>query len=296
MADQFDEAFYRNKRAALLSSFLLILANAFSLHTAENVPIYNFRIDPVSHQGIVFVGLLVCLYLNVSYFLHYRTEIPAWRRTPETGLQEVESLRASLNEAIAQSRTEQEQILAAQRGMANHLEVLSNALRNFVATDFPQRLEGSVVAALNNKMGELRVLVFNQLSAAIRKDPIIAQLGKEHLKWDALTDRITNLVTEKIIGTFDRQYEQMLDSCRSEIARHMSVTQEGLSDLKLKEEGRVAYLQSLSDRYRKTEQDLRSWSNAMNLRVRAHYLYLPVVLFFIAAGWSLLALSGRFFL
>jgi hypothetical protein len=103
MAAQFDEAFYRNKRAALLSSFLLILANAFSLHTADNVPIYNFRIDPVSHQVIIFVGLLVRLYLNLSYLLHYRTEVPAWRRNAESGLQEVEALRVSLTENIAQS-------------------------------------------------------------------------------------------------------------------------------------------------------------------------------------------------
>jgi hypothetical protein len=273
MAGQFDEAFYRNKRAALLSSFLLILANALSLHTTKDVPLYIFKIDPVSDWVVIFLGLIVCLYLNLSYLLHYRTEIPAWRRTPETGLQEVESLRASLNEAIAQSRIEQEQILAAQKDMTNHLDVLSIALGNFVATNFPQRLENSVVAALNNKMGELRVLVFNQLSSAIRKDPEIARLGKEHLKWDVLTDQIVSLVAEKIIGTFDRQYEQMLGGCRSEIARHMSVTRDGLSDLKSKEEGRLAYLHSLSDRYRKTEKDLRSWLNAMNLRLRAHYLY-----------------------
>jgi hypothetical protein len=291
MAAQFDEAFYRNKRAALLSSFLLILANAFSLHTAENAPIYIFRIDPVSHQIIIFVGLLVCLYLNLSYLLHYRTEVPVWRRTPETGLQEVEALRKSLNEAIAQSESEQAGVRAAQKDMCNHLEVLSKALENFVAADFPMKLESSVVATLQSRTGEVKVLVFNQLSAAIRKDAFIAQVGKDHLKWDVLTEQIITFVVDKIVGTFKDQYERMLQSCRDEIARHMSVTREGLAIMKSNEEMRLEHLRALSDKNRKTEKDLRSWLNAMNLRVRAHYLYLPAILFVIAIGWSILLLA-----
>jgi hypothetical protein len=210
MAAQFEEAFYRNKRAALLSSFLLIFANAFSLHAANDVPIYILKIDPVSHQVIIFVGVLICLYLNLSYLLHYRTDVPAWRRTPETGLQEVEALRVSLNESIAQSEGEQKQILAIQKD-------IGNALRNFVAKDFPQKLENSVRLALQGQkpgMSEISALVFNQLSVAIRKDPIIAQMGQGHLKWDVLTNQIITQVSEKIVGTFDEQYKRMLESCR----------------------------------------------------------------------------------
>ena len=57
-------------------------------------------------------------------------------------------------------------------------------------------------------MGELQVLVFNQLSAAIRRDSAIAHAGKEHLKWDILTDQIIARVAEKIVGTFNQQYEK----------------------------------------------------------------------------------------
>jgi hypothetical protein len=297
MAGQFDEAFYRNKRAALLSSFLLILSNMFSLRFAENASIYSFKIDAVSHHVIIFVGLLVCLYLNLSYLLHYKTEVPAWRRTPETGLQEVENLRATLSEGIAQSQSEQEQLLAAQKDMGNHLDVLSNSLENFVAKDFPQKLENAVRIALQGrgiKMGELGAIVFNQLSAAIRKDPMIAQLGKDHLKWDVLTDQITERVAEKIIGTFNEQYERMLESCRNEIVRHMSVTREGLESLKSNEMMRLSHLRSALDKNRETEKALRNWLTAMNLRVRAHYLYLPLSLFIIAVGWSLFVLSSPF--
>jgi hypothetical protein len=83
----------------------------------------------------------------------------------------------------------------------------------------------------------------------------------------------------------------MLESCRIEIARHMSVTREGLGALQSSEEMRLTHLRSLSDKSLKTEKDLRSWLNAMNLRVRVHYLYLPTVLFVIAAGWSVVALA-----
>jgi hypothetical protein len=295
MAGEFDDVFYRNKRAALASSFLLILANWLSVHSSDNVTIYNFSFDSISHRTVISVGLLVCLYLNVAYLLHYLTEVPAWRRAPETGLQEVVNLRTSLTESIAQSKTEREEIIAAQKDMSNHLEVLSNSLHSFVATDFPQKLEKAVLAALNNGMGEIKISVFNQLSAAIRKDSEIAFRGKDHLKWDVLTGQIIDRVSEKIVGTFEDQYQRVLGSCRNEILRHMEVTGEGLDRLKYKEEARLESLKVLSDKNFETEKSLRSWSSAMNWRLRAHYFYLPIALFICAAGWSLIALLRPFF-
>lgn len=293
MAGQFDETFYRNKRAALLSSFLLLLANKFSLQGSENASIYLFKTSPLSHESIIVFGLLICLYLNLSYFLHYRTEVPAWRRDPETGLQEVKDFRASLTEAAAQSQDEQKQIIDSQRDMCNHLDVLSNALKNFVAADFPHKLELSVLASLRGKigqMGEVGALIFNQASAAVHKDPMIAQIGKDHLKWDVLTNQIVSEASAKIVGTFNEQYERMLQSCRDEIARHMAITREGLGGVKVKEDMRLAHLQAVEDKHRQTQEELRSWLRAMNRRVRAQYFYLPVLLFLLATGVSMIAL------
>jgi hypothetical protein len=47
MTGQFDEAFYRNKRAALVSSVILILANASSIHVDKDAAFYIFKISPV---------------------------------------------------------------------------------------------------------------------------------------------------------------------------------------------------------------------------------------------------------
>jgi hypothetical protein len=207
----------------------------------------------------------------------------------------VEALRESLDGSVVQSESERKELVAVQKDMGNHLEVLSSALRNFVASDFPQKLEYSVRVSLGGKpgMNELSVLVFNQLSAAIRKDPIIAQTAKDHLKWDVLTKQIIDQVADRIVGTFDEQYKRMLESCRNEIERHMVVTKEGLESLARKDDTRLAYLGSLLERNRKTESELHSWVNAMNLRVRAHYLYLPIILFVVASAWSILTLCRK---
>ncbi len=288
MVSPFDEPFYRSKRAALLASFILILADAFHPHTAKDVTLYIFRMGPVSEWLIILLGLLVCVYLNLAYFLHYRTEVPAWRRSPESGLQEVEALRRALEDSMIASKNEREEIVAYRRDTANHLEILSSSLNNFVVTDFPQKLENAVIARLENRMGEIRVSVFNQISAAINSDSKIARLAKEGgMSWDKLTNEIIERTTEKIVGAFSQQYEEMLTGCRDEIRRHMAVTRDGLAGLESREEARLASLRAMADRYRKTEAELRSWFNAMNLRVRVHYLYLPLLLFIVAAGWSL---------
>jgi hypothetical protein len=70
----------------------------------------------------------------------------------------------------------------------------------------------------------------------------------------------------------------------------MAVTREGLEGLSSKEDVRLAHLHSLSDKNRSTETALRNWLNAMNWRVGAHYFYLPIILFIVATGWSLVVL------
>jgi len=62
MTGQFDEAFYRNKRAALVSSVILILANASSIHVDKDAAFYIFKISPVGDWTIIFFPFAgVCL-------------------------------------------------------------------------------------------------------------------------------------------------------------------------------------------------------------------------------------------
>jgi hypothetical protein len=74
----------------------------------------------------------------------------------------------------------------------------------------------------------------------------------------------------------------------------MAVTREGLDNMMRIDDMRLAHLRSSSERNHKTERQLRSWVNAMNLRVRVHYLYLPLFLFGIALLWSIFGLSRDF--
>ena len=83
----------------------------------------------------------------------------------------------------------------------------------------------------------------------------------------------------------------VLEACRSEIMRHMSVTKDGLSELKSKEDARLMQVKELVERHQRTERELQRWLNAMNLRVRFQYLYFPVLLFAVAMIWAAVSLS-----
>ena len=178
--------------------------------------------------------------------------------------------------------------------MANHLDVLSNSLENFVAKDFSQKLESSVLPRLDDGMGAIRVSVFNQLSGAINSGNNVTRGSERHLNWSEMTKQIIGDVSPKIIGSFNTAHLQKLEACRSESMRHMSVTKDGLSELKSKEDARLMQVKELVERHQRTERELQRWLNAMNLRVRFQYLYFPVLLFAVAMIWAAVSLSYGF--
>jgi hypothetical protein len=75
MVAKLEEAFYRNKRSALLSSAVAIAITAFSIRVASGAPLYGLQIGEISKNNLILVSLMVCIYLNFSYILHYFTEV-----------------------------------------------------------------------------------------------------------------------------------------------------------------------------------------------------------------------------
>jgi hypothetical protein len=288
---KFDEAFYRNKRAALASSALLIAAKYFSLSVDSHASTYFFKIGATTSTSIIIVILLAATYLNLSYFLYYATEVPRWRRDSESGIAEVNALRVSLQEMKEQTSNEEIGLLRIRDDTKNSIEALSKSASRIIPSDFPSRVGQTIQRLITGPMGPIYTTAFNQLSQAIHKDGQIEHILKGNINWQELADRVSKGVIEKLNSKFDEAHNLFLETIKKEIEEQLDEVRRNFEQVKLVENNRIEQLKLLNHRFSKSESQLKRWGNAMNIRLRFQYLFFPVALFLSAisySGWGIL--------
>jgi hypothetical protein len=292
MINEIDEAFYRNKRSALISSLALIGGTFTSIHIDNSGQILNaFKVDGVTSLATVVVLILVSSYLNLSYLLHYVTEIPEWRRSPESGLKQVEALRSAMIEMKEQAHREETGILRMREDAKNAVEKIADQISKINPHNLAASVESRAIKTLDRPTGAIYTQTFNQLSAAIRKDSQIQHVVGEYLKWDELAERIVSATRDKIIGTFHESCSQSLKGLQEDVDAALVGAIERATEANAAEDVRLKLLQEMSDRLLNTEGKLRRWVSAMNLRLKVQYLALPITLYLVAILYATANLS-----
>jgi predicted nucleic acid-binding Zn-ribbon protein len=279
MVGHFDEAFYRNKRAALLSSIVLVAVSALSVHIESNANLYVFKIREINNTTIIILAFIICLYLNTSFFLHYFTEIPEWRRNPETGIQQVEELKNSIDQLREQVKTEEQNITKTRMDAHEALGSLDKKFSNLTPTEFAQQLETFTIKSLKVPLGPIYTTAFNQISSAIHKDPKTQHVVSTNLNWEDISKKVITEVSSRIVGIFKENYALMLETVHRYLEKTTEDVQKQITRVEEHEAQRIIRLTELMERLRKTEHQIRSWRTTMNLRLRVQYLWLPVTVF-----------------
>jgi hypothetical protein len=290
MAGQLEDAFYRNKRAALLSSAVLFVATAFSLHVSANASLYIFRIDDIPNEVIVLIMLATCAYLNVSYFLHYATEVPQWKRSPESVLEQTESVRSALEELKNCTSKEEEALRKSWTETKFPVDRLLEALDNPALVKFPADLESKVSQFLRSGQGLIYVEAFNQISKAVHADPKTRLAVATNISWDHLANRVVEKVSESVHSVIAEQHKDVIADVREQIRKLVSDVTNAMTVIQKGEEERLANFAVLNDKLEKTERDLRRWRSVMNFRVRIQFLYFPIAIFGVASIYAIISL------
>jgi hypothetical protein len=288
MAEQLEDVFYKNKRAALLSSALLLAAAVFSLHVSSGASLYIFRIDNISNEVIVLILLAVCSYLNLSYFLQYATEIPEWKRSPESVLQQTESVRSAIEELKTLNSQQEEALRKAWEETKFPFNRLLESLDRPGLVKFSADLENRVSQLLRSGTGLIYVESFNQISKAVRRDPKTGFVIGGNISWDQLARQIVDRVSELVKSVILEQHKDIVNDIREEIRHLTADAMSAVTAIQKSEEERLANFAVLNEKLKRTEEELRRWRSIMNFRIRIQFLFFPIIMF---SGASIYAVA-----
>lgn len=291
MVGHFDEAFYRSKRAALLSSLLLIGISVLGVRVGEGPVFYVFKLHSVSHGIVVMIGIVTTVYLNVSYLLHYLTEVPRWMRNPDEGLQKIDDFIETLRGMQTQNLQEQEVMFRFKSDAVDAMNLIVALGRERTPPDLINNIEAGLTSRLLRKHAGIHVDLFNGLSAVIRK--AIQGVNPEgKLNWSELADEIIKIVSENVSARFPDAFESAMSDRSAQLSKAVDNSKAAFERADQSEIARTAHLVELNKRFAEVERQLKRWKNAMNLRLRIQYLWLPMVLF---AGALLFTCANLYF-
>jgi hypothetical protein len=144
---------------------------------------------------VVLILLIVCSYLNLSYFLQYATEVPEWKRSPESVLQQTESIRSAIEELKTLNSQQEEALRKAWQETKFPFDRLLASLDNPGLVNLSTDLESRVSRLLQGGTGLIYVESFNQISKAIRRDPKTNFVVGSNIPWDQLAKQIVDRVS-----------------------------------------------------------------------------------------------------
>jgi hypothetical protein len=290
MVGQFDESFYKSKRAAIVSSLILIGSIAFSLRIQDKAELYFLKIDQIPNHVVILLIVVVFFYLNVSYFLRYATEIPRWMRDPEGGLKKVDEVRSVLESLREQNKNEQEALFRFRDDANKAMLSIANRADSTFPGDLANNMYSWAIKKIKDKRGDVYAATFNNLSAAFHKDSAIEHATKGNLSGADLADKIIADVSSKFPNFFKEGLDRGIENIRNDLLGAAEHIRRSLEEAGQAERARLSILGDQIRMYAETERKLRRWRNAMNIRLRVQYLYLPVFLFVSAgvyAAWRL---------
>ena len=288
MIGHFDEAFYKNKRAALLSSLALIAATFTSVHIGRDGQILNaFHVNDVSSTIVIMSLIIVCAYLNISYILHYKTEVPGWIRDPEAGIQKVEELTKKLDEQKQQANRQEKLLVGALKRHEGSMEVLEARLKYGSPPNPGPTIEVNTAKHFGKKRGPLYTGVFNEISAAVNADKNNAGILTKNLNWETITEVVTERAGQIVKATITEETQRLMGAVHEDITRHIDESKLALQDLAKIEGELFKELSTSNQKIQRAVRDLRVWTSAMNIRLRGQFYYLPVMLFMLANIYSI---------
>lgn len=290
MIGHLDEAFYRNKRAAVLSSLALFAATFTSVSISKDGQVLNaFHVNSISNLTIVISAAVVCFYLNISYFLLYKTEIPEWIRDPEAGIKKIEELTSSL-QAQGFEASERERILAgafARRGEA--IDLLDARLK-YGDHGAPPNPAPSIEDAVANRFGKVHgpiyTGVFNEVSGGVRSGPHESMVAK-NINWEEITNKVIARTSVTVSSIIEQETRRLMEAVHADIQKHIKEAQDASVNLGVVQGEVLSQLQASNQKVRLAIRGLRAWTSVMNIRLVGQFFYLPIGLFVISNIYAL---------
>jgi hypothetical protein len=282
MATHLEEAFYRGKRAALASSFALLLLSVLPFHIAKAGNLYVLSSEGLTIGTIIAIAFAICTYFNISHLLHYQTEVPAWRRDPESGITQVEDVRKAFEELTERGKSEEAELRKAWAATEGPLRDLANEFKKPVSANMPGAIESRLTKRFSSARGELHSAVFNQVSAAINNSQLTSDASR-NIRWDVITADAIGRATDVMAAAIEQETRNVAEHIRTRVEQ---VAREAEAVLKRAEESegtRIVQLASLNAQLEKTKRQLRQWRSLMNMRLRYQYLVLPTVIYAFAS-------------
>ncbi|MEE1658236.1 hypothetical protein VB618_18720 [Microvirga sp. CF3062] len=239
MSSKFEEAFYRNKRAALLSSLATIAVSALAIRIPSSTQILGVQIgSEISNFWAAIGVLIVCAYLNGSYYLYYFSEIPSWARDPEQGIKQAEAVREALREMKEKAETEVAKISEAQTLYRKYWDELSKYSQSPIPDGIVDSVQSKIANSISGRRGVIQVAAFNQLSSAIHEINGLQHVSK--LNWEKMSEQIVDTAATVVVRGVGQQVDAFLAQLHKRNEEIVSDIDKTLSDLRELEELRRA--------------------------------------------------------
>lgn len=284
MLGKFDEGFYRNKRAALASSLALMVASTIPISLHKDAVLFNaFQVGgDASYSLIVFAILLVCVYLNASYLLHYFTEIPGWLKEPSGELKQVDSLNSSFAEIKGQLDQQTNVFSAALKHHDEAMTTLADRLRVHVPQDLGRVVENDVVQRIARRNGEIYIAVFNEISAVLGADRSSEVLFRKNINWETITSRVTEHASRELVSVISSEVSKIPTALETSLSLFIASAEKALLEIRDKETELLREASATNQKIEIATRKLRRWSTLMNIRATVWYLYITLGLFVLA--------------
>ncbi len=293
MIGQLDETFYRSKRAAILSSLSLIAATFTSVNITKDGQVLNaFHVNNISNLTIVVVLLLVCVYLNVSYFLLYKTEIPQWIRDPEAGMNKVEELTTILHGQGLEA-AQREQIFGGALGRhSGAIEKLEERMKYGAPPNPGPSIEEATAKRFGKVHGPIYTGVFNEVSGALRADSSVSHTLTKNINWETITNKAIEQSSRIVHTVIVDETRKLMTSVHQDIQKYIEEAKESSVNLASVQKEVLEQVHSSNQKVQKAVRELRLWMSIMNVRLVGQFFYLPMSLFILASVYAVGSLAA----
>ena len=283
MLGKFDDGFYRNKRAALASSLALIVASTISISLRKDAILFNvFQVgEDAPYILIVVVLLMICLYLNVSYFLHYFTEIPRWLKEPSGELQEVENLSTLVIELKWQLDRQSGTFSDAIRRHDEAMTTLAGQLKIQIPYNFGSDIEQKILERLKYKSNIYKA-VSSEIGQAVSGDPPNPPALQENTDYETITKRAIEGATRELNFIISSEVGKVLAALDRRLALFIEGAEKMLLEIREKETELLRETSATNEKIEMTARKLRQWSTLMHFRTTIWYAYFAMAIFGIA--------------